>query len=141
MTDWFDIHMTPDELQRMSALGLAHIGDAVYELLVRSYLCTHGRATGRNLHRDTVALVCAPAQARAVKALERRLTQEELAVFRRGRNAKPKSVPKSSSVAEYAHATAVEALFGWLYLQQRYDRLNELFGVLLPAAQAWSGQK
>ena len=66
MTDWFDIHMTPDELQRMSALGLAHIGDAAYELLVRSYLCTHGRATGRNLHRDTVALVCAPAQARAV---------------------------------------------------------------------------
>ena len=62
-------------------------------------------------------------------------------VFRRGRNAKPKSVPKSSSVAEYAHATAVEALFGWLYLQQRYDRLNELFAAILPAAQAWFGQK
>ena len=61
-------------------------------------------------------------------AAARRLTEEEETVYRHGRNAKPKTVPKSATVAEYAHATALEALFGWLYLKQRYDRINELFG-------------
>ena len=136
MTDWFDIHMTPDELQRMSALGLAHIGDAVYELLVRSYLCTHGRATGRNLHHDTVALVCAPAQARAVKTLECSLTEEELAVFRRGRNAKVSGIPHGATVGEYHAATGFEALFGWLWLTGRRNRLNELFSELMEALHA-----
>ena len=141
MTDFLHPSIDNDSLRAMSSLALAHMGDCVYEIMPRSWLTTSGLVTNRNLHRETIRLVCAGAQAAGAAAILPMLTEEEMDVFRRGRNAKPKSVPKSSSVAEYAHATAVEALFGWLYLQQRYDRLNELFAAILPAAQAWFGQK
>ena len=141
MTDFLHPSIDNDSLRAMSSLALAHMGDCVYEIMTRSWLTTSGLVTNRNLHRETIRLVCAGAQAAGAAAILPMLTEEETDVFRRGRNAKPKSVPKSSSVAEYAHATAVEALFGWLYLQQRYDRLNELFAAILPAAQAWFGQK
>ena len=141
MTDFLHPSIDNDSLRAMSSLALAHMGDCVYEIMTRSWLTTSGLVTNRNLHRETIRLVCAGAPAAGAAASLPMLTEEEMDVFRRGRNAKPKSVPKSSSVAEYAHATAVEALFGWLYLQQRYDRLNELFAAILPAAQAWFGQK
>ena len=141
MTDFLHPSIDNDSLRAMSSLALAHMGDCVYEIMTRSWLTTSGLVTNRNLHLETIRLVCAGAQAAGAAAILPMLTEEEMDVFRRGRNAKPKSVPKSSSVAEYAHATAVEALFGWLYLQQRYDRLNELFAAILPAAQAWFGQK
>ena len=141
MTDFLHPSIDNDSLRAMSSLALAHMGDCVYEIMTRSWLTTSGLVTNRNLHRETIRLVCAGAQAAGAAAILPMLTEEEMDVFRRGRNAKPKSVPKSSSVAEYAHATAVEALFGWLYLQQRYDRLNELLAAILPAAQAWFGQK
>ena len=141
MTDFLHPSIDNDSLRAMSSLALAHMGDCVYEIMTRSWLTTSGLVTNRNLHRETIRLVCAGAQAAGAAAILPMLTEDEMDVFRRGRNAKPKSVPKSSSVAEYAHATAVEALFGWLYLQQRYDRLNELFAAILPAAQAWFGQK
>ena len=141
MTDFLHPSIDNDSLRAMSSLALAHMGDCVYEIMTRSWLTTSGLVTNRNLHRETIRLVCAGAQAAGAAAILPMLTEEEMDVFRRGRNAKPKSVPKSSTVAEYAHATAVEALFGWLYLQQRYDRLNELFAAILPAAQAWFGQK
>ena len=141
MTDFLHPSIDNDSLRAMSSLALAHMGDCVYEIMTRSWLTTSGLVTNRNLHRETIRLVCAGAQAAGAAAILPMLTEEEMDVFRRGRNAKPKSVPKSSSVAEDAHATAVEALFGWLYLQQRYDRLNELFAAILPAAQAWFGQK
>ncbi|WP_306487614.1 Mini-ribonuclease 3 [Agathobaculum sp.] len=117
-------------IARMSSLALAHVGDAVYEILVRSYLACGGTQTAKNLHSRTVALVRASAQAEAVQRILPLLDEAEREVFRHGRNAKPKTVPKSSSVAEYAYATALEALFGWLYLKQRYGRINELFGVI-----------
>lgn len=117
-------------IARMSSLALAHVGDAVYEILVRSYLACGGTQTAKNLHSRTVALVRASAQAEAVQRILPLLDEAEQEVFRHGRNAKPKTVPKSSSVAEYAYATALEALFGWLYLKQRYDRINELFNVI-----------
>ena len=117
-------------IARMSSLALAHVGDAVYEILVRSYLACGGTQTAKNLHSRTVALVRASAQAEAVQRILPLLDEAEQDVFRHGRNAKPKTVPKSSSVAEYAYATALEALFGWLYLKQRYGRINELFGVI-----------
>ena len=117
-------------IARMSSLALAHVGDAVYEILVRSYLACGGTQTAENLHSRTVALVRASAQAEAVQRILPLLDEAEQEVFRHGRNAKPKTVPKSSSVAEYAYATALEALFGWLYLKQRYGRINELFGVI-----------
>ena len=117
-------------IARMSSLALAHVGDAVYEILVRSYLACGGTQTAKNLHSRTVALVRASAQAEAVQRILPLLDEAEQEVFRHGRNAKPKTVPKSSSDAEYAYATALEALFGWLYLKQRYGRINELFGVI-----------
>ena len=120
-----------DELLAMSSLALAHMGDAVYEILVRGWLCTHGRATCGNLHRETVAMVRAEAQAAAVRKIVPLLTDEEEAVYRRGRNAQVHSIPKNASRGQYAQATALEALLGWLYLQGRLERINELFGIIL----------
>lgn len=114
-------------LRQMSSLALAHVGDAVYEIMVRAFLACGGTQTAKNLHSRTTRLVCAGAQAKAAERILPLLSEDEQTAFRHGRNAKPKSVPKSASAAEYAYATALEALFGWLYLRQAYDRINELF--------------
>ena len=129
--NYFSIQLTQDEIRNISSIGLAHLGDAVFELLVRSYLCAHGKATGKGLHRATIELVCAPAQARFAEKILPQLTEEELAVFRRGRNANVHSIPRHASRAEYQQATALEALIGWLYLQGEKDRINELFCMML----------
>ena len=131
MTQYFSIRLPDDEIRAISSIGLAHLGDAVYELLVRTYLCAHGKATGKGLHRATVELVRAPAQAAAAEKLLAQLTEEELSVFRRGRNANVHSIPRHASRAEYQQATALEALIGWLYLQGEKDRINELFCMML----------
>lgn len=131
MTDYFHLNMPRDELLSLSSLGLAHLGDAVYELMVRSWLCLHGKATARNLHRATVGYVAAPAQARYAQRILPLLSEEEHDVFRRGRNTAPHSVPKAASRGEYQLATALEALLGWLYLQGRTQRINELFSHML----------
>ncbi len=141
MTDYLHPMMDDHALRQCSALALAHMGDSVYELMVRGYLTSSGLVTSRNLHHETIRLVCAGAQAAAAHAMQPLLTEDEDAVFRHGRNSRPKSIPKSSSPMEYALATAVESLFGWLYLRGQYDRLNELFEAALPAAQAWASRK
>ena len=106
-------------IDAISNLGLAHIGDGVYELLCRARLCAKGETTVNQLHRDTIALVKAPAQARLSEKILPLLTPEELAYFRRGKNAHVHAVPKSATPQEYAKATGVEALFGALYLAGR----------------------
>lgn len=131
MTEYFSIQLPDDEIRAISSIGLAHLGDAVYELLVRTYLCAHGKATGKGLHRATIELVCAPAQARAAEKILSRLTEEEQAVFRRGRNANVHSIPQHASRAEYQQATALEALFGWLYLRSERGRIEELFAAMM----------
>lgn len=131
MMDYFHLRMTPDQLRAMSSLGLAHVGDGVYELMVRSWLTLHGKATSKTLHKATVALVKAPAQAELAQKILPLLTEEEQDVFRRGRNTSPHSVPQNASRAQYQTATAVEALFGYLYLQGRTERLNELFETMM----------
>lgn len=131
MMDYFHLTMTPDQLRAMSSLGLAHVGDGVYELMVRSWLTLHGKATSKTLHRATVELVKAPAQAELAQKILPLLTEEEGDVFRRGRNTSPHSVPQNASRAQYQTATAVEALFGYLYLQGRTERLNELFETMM----------
>ena len=133
MTDHFHLHVSPDDIRAISSLGLAHLGDGVYELMVRAWLCLHGKATSRGLHKATVHFVAAPAQAAMAKKLEGVLTEEEQDVFRRGRNTSPHTVPKAASREEYQTATALEALFGYLYLQGRTDRLNELFTRMMEA--------
>lgn len=131
MTDYFHLAARPDEIRAISTLGLAHLGDAVFELMVRSWLCMHGKATPRGLHKATVYYVAAPAQARAVEKILPLLTEEEGDVFRRGRNSSPHTIPKAASREEYQAATALEALFGHLYLQGRTERLNELFDIMM----------
>ena len=131
MTDYFHLNMGREELLALSSLGLAHLGDGVFEVMVRAWLCLHGKAKAKDLHRATVKYVSAPAQAAAMERLRPYLTQEEEVVFRRGRNTAPHSVPKAASRGEYQTATGLEALFGWLYLQGRTDRLNELFALVM----------
>lgn len=131
MTDYFHLNMGREELLALSSLGLAHLGDGVFEVMVRAWLCLHGKAKAKDLHRATVKYVSAPAQAAAMERLRPYLTQEEEDVFRRGRNTAPHSVPKAASRGEYQTATGLEALFGWLYLQGRTDRLNELFALVM----------
>ena len=131
MTDYFQLNMSPDGLRAISTLGLAHLGDGVFELMVRSWLCLHGKATSKGLHKATVRYVAAPAQAKAVEKILPLLTEEEGDVFRRGRNTSPHSVPQNASRADYQAATGLEALFGWLWLQGRRERLNQLFGIMM----------
>mgnify|MGYP004704736007 FL=1 len=131
MTDYFHLHAADDDVKAISSLGLAHLGDGVFELMVRSWLCLHGKATSKGLHRATVKYVAAPAQAAAAERIFPVLTQEEGDVYRRGRNTSPHSVPRNASRAEYQSATGLEALFGWLYLQGRTERLNELFHLIM----------
>ena len=127
MENYFDITMTDDQLRAISSIGLAHMGDAVFEILVRTWLCAHGKATGKGLHQATIALVRAESQAEKAERILPLLTEEEAAVFRRGRNAQVHSVPAHASRAQYGEATALEALLGWLYLEGRKERINELF--------------
>ena len=131
MTDYFHLSIDRDTLLSMSTLGLAHLGDGVYEVMVRSWLVLHGKAKAKDLHRATVNYVAAPAQAERFEKIQPLLTEEETDVFRRGRNTAPHSGPKAASRAQYQTATGLEALFGWLYLQGRTQRLNELFSAMM----------
>lgn len=131
MTDYFHLNASRDQLLNLSALGLAHLGDSVFEVMVRSWLCLHGKAKAKDLHRATVQYVAAPAQAARFARIAPLLTEEEQAVFRRGRNTAPHSVPKAASRGEYQTATGLESLFGWLYLQGQTQRLNILFEAMM----------
>ena len=131
MEHFFQMNMDKQDIDAISNLGLAHVGDAVFELLCRSYLCAKGGKNVGNLHRDTVAMVKAPSQAKFAEKLLPHLTEDELAHYRRGKNAHVHAVPKGATPAEYAKATGLEALFGWLYLSGQNDRLNELFQLLI----------
>lgn len=119
--------MSGAEVNQISVLGLAHVGDAVYELLTRSLLCQQGHTGVQELHRLTVARVRCDAQARAAEKLLPLLSEEELALFRRGRNTHVNSVPPHAELKDYHAATGLEALFGWLFLQGRLERIETLF--------------
>ena len=131
MKDYFHLELPRDQLMEISSIGLAHMGDAVFELLGRGWLCAHGGATGKGMHRAAVQLVCAESQAEKCGRILPLLTAEEQAVFRRGRNAHVHIVPAHASRAQYAAATALESLLGWLYLQGRLERINQLFCVMM----------
>ncbi len=131
MEDLFKMNFTPTRLGGVSTLGLAHIGDGVYELLVRAYLCEKGDQTVLKLHKDTISLVKAPTQAKFADKLKPLLTEEEYGFYRRGKNAHTHAAPRSATPQEYAKATGLEALFGALYLLGRTERINELFHILM----------
>ena len=129
--DYFAPNMSIAEVNRISVLGLAHIGDGVYELMTRAMLCRDGHTAIGELHRLTVARVKAPAQARAAETIQTLLDGEELAVYKRGRNARVHGVPQGADVGEYHAATGLETLFGYLYLLGRRERLNALFAAIM----------
>ena len=133
MENLFEIAMEPSQVKAITNLGLAHIGDGVYELLCRSYLVNQGGKTVLKLHNATVELVKAPAQAKFADKIKPLLTEEEMDYFRRGKNAHTHAAPKSATPQEYAKATGFETLFGALYLLGRKDRLIELFQICMEA--------
>ena len=127
MENLFQMNLPQRDIDAISNLGLAHMGDGVWELLCRGYLCSKGEKTVAQLHRDTIALVKAPAQAEFAEKLLPLLTEQEAAYYRRGKNSHVHAVPKGATPAQYAKATGLEALFGALYLAGQTERLNELF--------------
>jgi len=114
----------------MNSLALAHVGDAVFELMIRVYLAGSNSRSG-SIHQATVKMVNAGAQAADMMKIAPLLTEEEEEVFRRGRNTRVNSVPKHAQLGDYHAATGLEALFGYLYLMGRQERLNALFAAIL----------
>ena len=121
------MNLSRQQIDAISNLGLAHIGDGEWELLCRSCLCARGEKTVAQLHRDTIAMVKAPAQAEYADRLLPLLTEQETAYYRRGKNSHVHAVPRGATAAQYAKATGLEALFGALYLAGQTERLNVLF--------------
>ena len=114
-----------------SPLALAYIGDAIYELVIRTKVMNHGSMQVNKMHKRTAGLVKAEAQANFYKLLEEDLTDEEKAVYRRGRNAKSVTMAKNATMRDYRMATGFEALMGWLYLKGNIDRIAELVAMAL----------
>ena len=129
--DYFHLSAPKQDLLNMSSLGFAYLGDAVYEVMVRAWLCLHGKLTPGRQHKAALAYVAAPRQAALLERILPLLTQEEAQVLKRGRNASPHSYPKGASRQEYLAATGLETLFGWLYLRGETDRLNTLFETMM----------
>ena len=129
MTDFLspNIDCAADDI---SILGLAYVGDAVFELMARTNFCMQGFHSARRLHKGTLELVCAKAQAEAMELLLPELDEEEYSIFKRGRNARVNSVPRGCTHKQYHFSTGLEALFGYLYLRGKTDRLNDLFSLI-----------
>jgi len=119
-----------EPLRDISNQGLAHIGDAVYELMIRTWLCVTGTSKAKNLHDRAVSYVSAKAQAVAADKIFTALNEEEQIIFKRGRNIHVNAVQKGSTHEEYHAATGMETLFGYLYLTGQSERLNELFKII-----------
>lgn len=131
MENYFQMNFTPAQVNAMTNLALAHVGDGAYELMCRTYLSLRGDKTVLKLHNDTVNLVKAPTQAKFADKLKPHLTESEMDYFRRGKNAHTHAHPKGATRQEYAKATGLETLFGALYLMGQTDRLNELFAICM----------
>ena len=114
------------EAKQYSPLTLAYIGDAVYEIIIRTILVEHGNAPVNKLHKKASSLVKAQAQANLIHLIEKDLTEEELAVYKRGRNAKSATTAKNASIQDYRTATGLEALIGYLYLDNQMERALRL---------------
>lgn len=131
MENLFQMELTEAQVNEIPNLSLALVGDGVYELMCRTHLCAGGDRKLLNLHRDTVEMVKAPAQAKFADKLLPHLTDAEQAFYRRGKNAHTHAAPKAATRQEYQKATGLECLFGALYLLGKTDRLNELFAIII----------
>ena len=131
----------PADIRGLNPLQMAYVGDTVHDLYVRSMLLSRGMTVGR-MHRQAVRMVSAGAQARMLERIEPELTQEEADIARRGRNSQAKhAAPRHADPADYAHATALEALWGYLYLSGQTQRLDELMKLALTRTEdVWQKQ-
>jgi len=129
--DCFDVKITDGAISSVSSLALAHVGDGVFDLMVRAMLVEQGAETADKLHKRTIKIVSAKAQAVYAEKILPSLTDKELAVFKRGRNAKVSGIPRAASEGEYHTATALEALLGWLFLKGERERIRELFDIMM----------
>lgn len=127
----FDIEDFNKNPKQMSPLTLAFLGDAVFELLVRQSIVAKGSMPVGKLHRECVKFVCAKAQSGAMDIIMDSLTEEELDIFKRGRNATSATVPKNADPADYRRATGLEALMGFLYLKGDFKRIDHLFKMII----------
>jgi len=118
--------MKPVDINTFSPLALAYVGDAIYELYIRTLLLSHGNAPVHKLHVRSIAYVKAKAQSDTIHNMMEHLTEEELEIVRRGRNAKSGTVPKHADVTDYKYATGFETLLGYLYMKKDYQRLLEV---------------
>ena len=114
-----------------SGLTLAYLGDAVYELLLREHFINQGLTKVDDLHKQVVSYTNAEAQASAYHKISDILSEDELSIFKRGRNAKTSRTAKSASISDYRHATGLEALFGYLYLNNKNKRIEELLALVI----------
>jgi ribonuclease-3 family protein len=131
----FDIlknKFTIQEAKQLNPLVLAFIGDAIYEVFIRTQLVDNNRSLSvHKLHVKAISYVKAHAQSKFMKIMESQLTEEENNIFKRGRNAKSGTIPKNADVQEYKMATGFEALMGFLYITEQTERLNYLFNMVI----------
>ncbi len=125
------LNLNEQDLKQIPPLTLAYIGDAVYELAVRCHVLKGGAIKPGQLHAKSIELVCAQKQSAIFGQLESSLSEDELAVFKRARNAKGSHIPSHAKVGEYRRASGFEALIGYLYLKQEHQRLAEIFELIL----------
>lgn len=122
--------MSIQEARSLSPLTLAFYGDSVYEVYVRQKIVLNGSTSSAKLHKMAVGKVNAGYQSYAISLIEKILTEEEMNIYKRGRNANGNHVPRSSNPRDYRRATGLEALFGYLHLIGASDRLSELFEII-----------
>ena len=124
--EFIPVNKTPEEINQMSPLIWAYVGDCVYELYIRTYLVDNTNLKPHKLHIESIKYVKAGAQAKFLQDFADYLSDEEKDIVRRGRNANNHHLPKNSNVQEYMYSTAFEALIGYLYLTKKYDRVKEI---------------
>ena len=126
MEDLIERAKSQEEINMLSPLTWAYVGDCIYELYIRTDLVNKTKLKPHKLHIETIKYVKAKAQADILKRIEKNLTEKELEIVRRGRNAENHHLPKNANVQDYMYSTAFEALIGYLYLTKQTDRLKEI---------------
>ena len=123
------------DVQTYSPLTLAYIGDCVFDLIIKNLMISHGNRQVNRIHKDTSNLVQASSQSRMMRAMQEYLTEEEHAIYKRGRNAKSVTPAKNQSITDYRRATGFEALLGYLYLRKEWKRLIDLVKIGLDSLE------
>ncbi len=131
MEEWININRPEEEINLLSPLTWAYVGDCVYELYIRTNLVNKTNLKPHKLHIETIKFVKAKSQAKMLEKLQEELTEEEKDIVRRGRNAESHHLPKNANVQEYKYATAFEALIGYLYLTRKFGRLKEILDLIV----------